>query len=211
MFSARLYIRILLQVVAIVLVAGLGVAGIVTGRAVILGFVALFIAAWLISLLVYYLNASNRRIQLFREDLFYRINTIQIEIPPLRNRREDIALFVDYFLKKYTDLYGRPGLILHPQALEKLANYDWPGNIRELQHTIEKAVILAEKNVIRASDLFIRPGKALSFSEVPNLEEVERQAILAAITQNEGNLTAAAEQLGVSRQTLYNKMKRFNL
>jgi len=148
---------------------------------------------------------------LFREDLFYRINTIQIEIPPLRNRREDIALFVDYFLKKYTDLYSRPGLTLHPQALEKLANYDWPGNIRELQHTIEKAVILAEKNVIRASDLFIRPGKALSFSEVPNLEEVERQAILAAITQNEGNLTAAAEQLGVSRQTLYNKMKRFNL
>ena len=92
-----------------------------------------------------------------------------------------------------------------------IKNYDWPGNIRELQHTIEKAVILAEKNVIRASDLFIRPGKALSFSEVPNLEEVERQAILAAITQNEGNLTAAAEQLGVSRQTLYNKMKRFNL
>ena len=161
--------------------------------------------------------ATNRNLpemvaqSLFREDLFYRINTIQIEIPPLRNRREDIALFVDYFLKKYTDLYGRPGLILHPQALEKLANYDWPGNIRELQHTIEKAVILAEKNVIRASDLFIRPGKALSFCEVPNLEEVERQAILAAITQNEGNLTAAAEQLGVSRQTLYNKMKRFNL
>ena len=161
--------------------------------------------------------ATNRNLpemvaqSLFREDLFYRINTIQIEIPPLRNRREDIALFVDYFLKKYTDLYGRPGLTLHPQALEKLANYDWPGNIRELQHTIEKAVILAEKNVIRASDLFIRPGKALSFSEVPNLEEVERQAILAAITQNEGNLTAAAEQLGVSRQTLYNKMKRFNL
>ena len=163
------------------------------------------------------ISATNKDIPemvkqgMFREDLFYRINTIQIEIPPLRNRREDIALFVDYFLKKYTDLYGRPGLTLHPQALEKLANYDWPGNIRELQHTIEKAVILAEKNVIRASDLFIRPGKALSFSEVPNLEEVERQAILAAITQNEGNLTAAAEQLGVSRQTLYNKMKRFNL
>ena len=161
--------------------------------------------------------ATNRNLpemvaqSLFREDLFYRINTIQIEIPPLRSRREDIALFVDYFLKKYTDLYRRTGLTLHPQALEKLANYDWPGTIRELQHTIEKAVILAEKNVIRASDLFIRPGKALSFSEVPNLEEVERQAILAAITQNEGNLTAAAEQLGVSRQTLYNKMKRFNL
>lgn len=161
--------------------------------------------------------ATNRNLaemvaqSLFREDLFYRLNTIQIEIPPLRSRREDIALFVDYFLQKYTALYKRTGLTLHPQAAEKLGNYDWPGNIRELQHTIEKAVILAEKNVIRASDLFIRPGKALSFSEVPNLEEVERQAILAAITQNEGNLTAAAEQLGVSRQTLYNKMKRFNL
>ena len=163
------------------------------------------------------ISATNKDIPemvkqgMFREDLFYRINTIQIEIPPLRNRREDISLFADYFLKKYTALYKRTGISLHPQAVEKLTNYDWPGNIRELQHTIEKAVILAEKNVIRASDLFIRPGKAVSFSEAPNLGEVERQAILAAITQNEGNLTAAAEQLGVSRQTLYNKMKRFNL
>lgn len=147
----------------------------------------------------------------FREDLFYRINTIQIEIPPLRSRREDIPLFIDYFLKKYIALYKRNGLTLHPQAAAKLEAYDWPGNIRELQHTIEKAVILAEKNMIRAGDLFIRPGKAVSFTEVPNLSDVERQAIEAAITQNDGNLTAAAEQLGVSRQTLYNKLKRFNL
>lgn len=147
----------------------------------------------------------------FREDLFYRINTIQIEIPPLRNRREDIPLFADYFLKKYTAQYQRTGLTLHPQAAAKLEAYDWPGNIRELQHTIEKAVILSEKNVIRAADLFVRPGKAVSFTEVPNLSEVERQAIETAITQNDGNLTAAAEQLGVSRQTLYNKLKRFNL
>lgn len=147
----------------------------------------------------------------FREDLFYRINTIQIEIPPLRSRREDIPLFIDYFLKKYIALYKRTRLTLHPQAAAKLEAYDWPGNIRELQHTIEKAVILAEKNMIRAGDLFIRPGKAVSFTEVPNLSDVERQAIEAAITQNDGNLTAAAEQLGVSRQTLYNKLKRFNL
>lgn len=161
--------------------------------------------------------ATNRNLaemvaqSLFREDLFYRLNTIQVEIPPLRNRREDIGLFADYFMKKYTGLYQRKELVLHPQALEKLQNYDWPGNIRELQHTIEKAVILAEKNSIRAADLFIKPGKAVSFNEVPNLSEVERQAIETAITQNEGNLTAAAEQLGVSRQTLYNKLKRFNL
>ena len=148
---------------------------------------------------------------LFREDLYYRINTIQIEIPPLRNRREDIPLFIDYFLKKYTALYNQPGLTIHPQATAKLERYNWPGNIRELQHTIEKAVILAEKNVIRAADLFIRPGKSVSFSDAPNLGEVERKTIEAAITQNDGNLTAAAEQLGVSRQTLYNKLKRFNL
>lgn len=161
--------------------------------------------------------ATNRDLQemvkqsLFREDLFYRINTIQIEIPPLRNRREDIPLFIDYFLKKYTSLYKRSGLALHPQAIERLTAYNWPGNIRELQHTIEKAVILAEKSVIRAGDLFIRPGKSVSFTDTPNLSEVERKVIETAITQNDGNLTAAAEQLGVSRQTLYNKLKRFNL
>lgn len=161
--------------------------------------------------------ATNRNLQemvklsQFREDLFYRINTIQIEIPPLRHRKEDIVLFADYFLKKYANLYKRTGLTLHPQTIKKLESHHWPGNIRELQYTIEKAVILAEKNVIRASELSLNSDTTFSFDKVPNLEEVEKQAILAAISQNEGNLTAAAEQLGVSRQTLYNKMKRFNL
>ncbi len=161
--------------------------------------------------------ATNRNLQemvrqsQFREDLFYRINTIQIEIPPLRHRKEDIALFANHFLKKYADLYKRPGLTLHPQALKKLESHPWPGNIRELQYAIEKAVILTEKSVIRASELSLHVGRTHSFDKVTNLEEVERQAILAAISQNEGNLTATAEQLGVSRQTLYNKIKRFNL
>lgn len=161
--------------------------------------------------------ATNRNLpemvkqSLFREDLFYRINTIQIEIPPLRNRREDIPLFVNYFIQKYATRYKQTHLTIHPQAMSKLERYDWPGNIRELQHTIEKAVILSEKNVIRATDLFIHPGKSVSFSEAPKLGEVERKTIEAAITQHDGNLTAAAEQLGVSRQTLYNKLKRFNL
>lgn len=146
----------------------------------------------------------------FREDLFYRINTIQIEIPPLRNRREDIPLFVDYFFKKYTVLYKRVGLILHPQVIDKLRAYDWPGNIRELQHIIEKAVILAEKDVIRISDFFINPAKIVTNTDSQKLDEVERQAIEMAIAQSGGNLTAAAQQLGVSRQTLYNKIKRFN-
>ena len=123
----------------------------------------------------------------------------------------NILPLTNAFIRHFARRYGKTVPPLSETQAGELLAYAWPGNIRELQHTIEKAVILAEKNVIRASDLFIRPGKALSFSEVPNLEEVERQAILAAITQNEGNLTAAAEQLGVSRQTLYNKMKRFNL
>lgn len=160
--------------------------------------------------------ATNRNLPemirqgLFREDLFYRINTIQLEIPPLRCRREDIALFAGYFLKKYTSRYKRPGLTLHPQAVGKLETYDWPGNIRELQHTIEKAVILAEKNTIQAADLFVRTAKAAPLNETPNLDDVERQAIETAIAQLGGNLTAAAAQLGISRQTLYNKLKRFN-
>ena len=169
-----------------------------------------------IALDVRVIAATNRNLEqmvregTFREDLYYRLNVVSIFIPPLRERREDIAPLATFFLDYYCKRYSRTK-VLSRRVIEQLKAYDWPGNIRELQHTIEKAVILAEKNVIRASDLFIRPGKALSFSEVPNLEEVERQAILAAITQNEGNLTAAAEQLGVSRQTLCNKMKRFNL
>ena len=163
------------------------------------------------------ISATNRNLQemvqqsIFREDLFYRINTIQIEIPPLRYRKEDIALFSDYFLKKYANMYRRPGLTLHPLTIKKLENHNWPGNIRELQYTIEKAVILAENDVIKPSGLSIHIDKRFSPEKVPNLKEVERKAILTAISQNDENLTAAAEQLGISRQTLYNKLKRFNL
>lgn len=146
----------------------------------------------------------------FREDLFYRINTIQIEIPPLRHRKEDIAAFAEYFLKKYASLYKRPGLTLHPKTLNKLENHHWPGNIRELQYTMEKAVILAEKDVIRPSEVSMHSDNTFSSDKVPHLKEVERKAILTAISQNAGNLTATAEQLGISRQTLYNKLTRFN-
>ena len=101
---------------------------------------------------------------------------------------------------------------LHEHALEKLCSYHWPGNIRELQHAIEKAIILCEGNVIRPKDIFVKQTWNPQFSTtVPNLEEVERQAIATAIRQNDGNLTATAEQLGISRQTLYNKIKRFKL
>lgn len=149
----------------------------------------------------------------FREDLFYRINTIHLEIPPLRERGDDILLFIDAFLRKFAAKYQRQEIRMHEETVRKLREYHWPGNIRELQHTVEKAVILCEGNVIRPKDILVKqtwkPQEAAP--AVPNLEEVERQAILAAIRQNNGNLTATAEQLGVSRQTLYNKLKRFKL
>lgn len=148
----------------------------------------------------------------FREDLFYRINTIHLVIPPLRERGDDILLFIDTFLQRFRNKYQRPDLRMHEQAIEKLRDYHWPGNIRELQHTLEKAVILCEGNSIRPKDIFVKQTwKPQAAPTVPNLEEVERQAIETAILQSKGNLTAAAEQLGVSRQTLYNKLKRFKL
>ncbi len=162
------------------------------------------------------ISATNKDIPemvkqgLFREDLFYRINTIHLEIPPLRERGDDILLFIETFLHRFASKYQRPEMRMHEQTIEKLRSYHWPGNIRELQHAIEKAVILCEGNVIRPKDILVKQTwKPQTTSTVPNLEEVERQAIETAILQNNGNLTATAEQLGISRQTLYNKLKRF--
>lgn len=164
------------------------------------------------------ISATNKDIPemvkqgLFREDLFYRINTIHLEIPPLRERGDDILLFIETFLHCFASKYQRPEIRIHEQTIEKLCSYHWPGNIRELQHAIEKAVILCEGNVIRPKDILVKQTwKPQTTSTVPNLEEVERLAIETAILQNNGNLTATAEQLGISRQTLYNKLKRFKL
>lgn len=147
----------------------------------------------------------------FREDLLYRINTIQLELPPLRQRGDDILLLADFFLKKYSAKYKRPGLKIQEQALLKMRAYKWPGNIRELQHTIEKAVILCDGDEIKAKNILLKQSQGAPFDENPNLTEVEKSVIEATIARNNGNLRASAEQLGISRQTLYNKIKRFNL
>lgn len=146
---------------------------------------------------------------LFREDLLYRINTIQIEVPPLRERGEDILELADFFLRKYAVRYFKPDLKISRQAQDKLLKYSWPGNIRELQHTIEKAVILSEATTLRSEDFLTRPVSSWKKCyTVLNLEEMERRLINMAIEKNNGNLKAAAIQLGISRQTLYNKMKK---
>lgn len=147
----------------------------------------------------------------FREDLLYRINTIHLELPPLRQRGDDILLLADFFLKKYSAKYKRPGLKIQEQALLKMRAYKWPGNIRELQHTIEKAVILCDGDEIKAKNILVKQSQGALFDENPNLTEIEKSVIEATIARNNGNLRASAEQLGISRQTLYNKIKRFNL
>jgi transcriptional regulator with PAS, ATPase and Fis domain len=146
---------------------------------------------------------------LFREDLLYRINTIQIELPPLRDRGNDIFILAEFFLKKYAYKYNKPSLKINQQAHDKLLKYSWPGNIRELQHTIEKAVILSESTVLKPEDLYLKDNSSInSTSPFNTLEEMEKQMIQQALDKNYGNFTAAAEQLGVTRQTLYNRLKK---
>lgn len=148
---------------------------------------------------------------LFREDLLYRINTISVEVPALRDRDEDILILADFYLKRFGNKYDKPALRINNSAQDKLMGYPWPGNIRELLHTIERAVILGEGSVLKAED-FILSNKSLpALSNSPTtLEEMEKQMILNALHANDGNYSAAADQLGVSRQTLYNKLKKIN-
>jgi DNA-binding NtrC family response regulator len=146
----------------------------------------------------------------FREDLLYRINTIQIEIPPLRQRKEDIPRLLDYFLNKYTLKYNKPLFRIDKPALEKLIKYTWPGNVRELQHMTEKAVILGEGKELTSEDFFYgsRSTEKKPLEETLNLEELEKEAIRRAIEKHNGNITRAVAELGISRRTLYYKLGR---
>lgn len=162
--------------------------------------------------------ATNRDLQEmvqkgnFREDLLYRINTIHVEIPPLRERPEDIVPLTEIFLSKYTKIYGKTAICLSLDAKEKLKAQPWFGNIRELEHTIEKAVIIAERSVLDGNDFdFPRAKKKPVTKEATTLEEMEYNMIKNAMDKYSGNLSLVASQLGISRQTLYNKIKRYEL
>ncbi len=161
--------------------------------------------------------ATNRDLQemvdkeQFREDLLYRINTIHIEIPPLRERPEDIVPLTEIFLAQYANLYGKGNLSLSNKAKEKLKQQSWFGNIRELQHTIEKAVIICEGTVLDENDFVVPRKKEQVKKEVTTLEEMEYNMIKSAMDKHNGNLSMVANQLGISRQTLYNKIKRYEL
>ena len=148
----------------------------------------------------------------FREDLLYRINTIHIDLPPLRQRREDILPLSRKFLERYAAKYQKPIEGFDAAAERELAEHAWPGNIRELQHAVEKAVILCDGGPITPAALLLRPAAAPApESEDTTLEQMERTMIAQAMVRHGGNLSAVAQQLGITRQTLYNKIKRYGL
>jgi DNA-binding NtrC family response regulator len=161
--------------------------------------------------------ATNKHLEkmveegLFREDLLYRINTIHIEVPPLRERGNDILVLADFFLKTYAEKYEKHGLKINRAAQEKLLNYPWPGNIRELRHTMEKAVILSERSVLTPEDFYLKPAATPPAAEHLTLEEMEKRMILTSLERSAGNLTKAAGELGITRQTMYNKVRKYGL
>lgn len=164
------------------------------------------------------ISATNKSItdlvqkELFREDLYYRINTIVIEVPPLRERGEDIIILSDHFLSRFAQKYNKPGLQFNKKAYDLMMSYTWPGNVRELQHTIEKAVIMCETEIITPKDLFLKPDQLITAGSTPlKLEEIEKKAILQALDNNNWILSFAAKELGIARQTMYNKMKKYGI
>ena len=148
----------------------------------------------------------------FREDLLYRINTVVITLPSLRDRTEDIPLLADHFLKIYTSRYHKGEKSISQDAIRYLQKYTWPGNIRELQHAVERAVILSEHTTLQKSDFVLSATADVAPGvEAFNLDEVERKTILAAIQKYNGNLSKVAKELGVGRTTLYRKMEKYGL
>lgn len=148
---------------------------------------------------------------LFRQDLLYRINTIHIELPPLRARFGDIELLAQYFLQYYGNKYEKPDVKLSAPALDKLNKYEWPGNVRELQHAIEKAIILCNGRMIKPEDFYFNKTVVNTQFESGTIDAMEKKMILHALKKENQNMSAAAQLLGITRQTLYNKMKKYDL
>ena len=151
----------------------------------------------------------------FRQDLLYRINTVELHLPPLRDRIEDIPLLAAAFLETHGQKYSKPGIVIQPAAFEHLKNYNWPGNIRELQHAIERAVIMNENGILQASDFPLgvsepAAGDDIHFDDY-NLQRVEKTVIRKAIEKHHGNISHAARELGLTRSALYRRLEKYGL
>jgi len=151
----------------------------------------------------------------FRKDLIYRINTVEINMPPLRRRSEDIVILARHFAKLYASKYLKPSVDFEPAALQKLRMYNYPGNVRELQYTIERAVIMADDHMLRADDLIFSilespTDTPVDIDNVP-LSTMEKNAILRVIEKNNGNITRAAKELGLTRTALYRRLSKYDI
>ena len=148
----------------------------------------------------------------FREDLLYRLNTIEIRLPPLRDRREDIPLLATTFLRRHATRYRKPITGFSPSAMQALLTYPWPGNVRELDHTIERAVLLTDQAEIDPGDLSLMPpSDGAAQLEAMTLEEVERLLVQKALARSGGSVSDAAKALGLSRSALYRRLERFGM
>lgn len=148
----------------------------------------------------------------FRQDLLYRINTVELHVPPLCDRVEDIPLLAQHFLSYYAKKYHKPVIKFSADALDKLKRYAWPGNIRELQHSIERGVIMTDSDTLQESDFLLsRTLTSSSSSNTLNLDEVEKSAIVRALQMHNGNISKAADELGLTRASLYRRMEKYGL
>ncbi len=149
----------------------------------------------------------------FREDLLYRINTIQIDVPPLRDRAEDIPVLAEHFLRRYGQKYGKPDLTFSKLLLEKIQKYTWYGNVRELEHSIEKAVIMANDNILKSADFDLNKKTASSREnfDTYSIADNEKKLIREALNKFDWNLSRTAKVLGINRSTLYDKIKKYGL
>src|SRR5579872_2040934 len=148
----------------------------------------------------------------FRQDLLFRLNTVEIELPPLRERRQDIPALGTHFLARYGERYRKPVKTFEPSAMQAMLEYAWPGNVRELDHAVERAVLLSGGEAIKVSDLSLRaPRESTQRMEELSLEEVESLLIRKAIDRYGGNISQAAEALGLSRSALYRRLQKYGI
>ena len=151
----------------------------------------------------------------FRKDLIYRINTVEITMPPLRRRGEDIQMMIKHFSKIYSEKYFKPSMRFDASALQKLQQYHYPGNVRELQYTIERAIIMSDGDTVYGKDLLFSPMETATPNDMPpadtNLGQIERNTILLVIEKHKGNITKAAKELGLTRTALYRRLNKYDI
>ena len=148
---------------------------------------------------------------LFRQDLLYRLNTVEITVPSLRERREDIPLLSEHFLQRYSRKYRKKNLKLPENIIKKLQKYDWPGNVRELQHSVERAVIMSDGKFLRSDDFQLSVSVEYGMEQEPdfNLENLEKRAIAQCLKKHGGNVSRAADELGLTRGALYRRIEKY--